>query len=73
MFEPFHLAPTHQAAVDNAGMIILIDNGVIAFLHEGRDGADICLVAGREDQRRLFPDELRQAPVELKVKLQRAV
>jgi len=68
-----HRAPAHHAAVHNAGVIFLVDDHVITLADDGRDRADVGLVAGREDQRGLLVHKAGQPPVKLQVQLQRAV
>ena len=71
--EAAHLAAAHQAAIDDAGVIVLVDDHVVALLHQRRDRADVGLVAGREDQRGFLADEFRQPAVEFQMQFQRAV
>jgi hypothetical protein len=67
------LAARHHTAIDNTGVSILIDDDVIALVHQRRDRPQVRLVASGENQSRFLADELRQTAIKLKMQLQRSV
>jgi len=66
-------AARHEAAIHNAGVIVLVQDGEIAAPHNGRDRAEVGLVAGGENNRRLFAHKLGQPVVQFQVEGQRTV
>src|SRR5690606_20217224 len=73
MAEPLKLAEGEHRAIDNAGVVFLIGNDHVAPAYNRRDGAEVGLVAGGDDENRLLADEVRQPLLKLAVHLQRAV
>ena len=73
MAEAAHLAKGQPAAVHDAGVVILVGDDKVAPAHQRRDGAQVGLVAGGKDQRRLRAHELGQPPLQFQVQFQRTV
>jgi len=71
--EALGLAEAQLRAVDQARMVFLVQDDIISTADQRADRAQVGLHAGGEDQRRLFPDELRDLVLQLLVHLERAV
>ena len=69
----FDLAVTQASAVNDAGMVILVKNHIIAAPNNCTDRTQIGLHAGREHQRSLFADPFSQLTFELVVQRERSV
>ena len=68
------ISPIAQAgAVDDAGVVVLVQDHDIAAADQGADGAQVDLHAGREDQRCFLAHPLGQLALQLLVHLQGAV
>jgi hypothetical protein len=71
--EPRRLPVRHLGAVDDRGVVELVEEDHIAAADEPRNDAQIRLVARREDEARFLAEELRQLGFELLMEIQRAV
>src|SRR4051812_38658687 len=67
------LSHAKPRAVDERRVVVLVEEDVIVAAHERRERAEACLIAGGEDERRLFLEERGEPFLELVVKIQRAV
>src|SRR4029453_18911277 len=59
--------------VENAGMVELVEDHGIAAVRERGDDAEVGLISGREDERRLLADKGGELGLELLVQIERAV
>ena len=67
------LTGREAASVDHARMIELVDEHRIIPSHQGRDDPQIRLEAGREDERRFLPGQLREPMLDPLVQLRIAI
>ena len=68
-----HLAEGEPRAVEDAGMVLLVEVDIIALADQTRDGAQVHLEAGGEDDRGFLSHELGQAALQLHVQIERSV
>ncbi len=73
VFEPRHLAVRQPAAVDDAGVVQLVQVDLVVPTHQRPDDAQVRLVARAEHQRRFGADELRQPHLQPLVQVRIAV
>jgi hypothetical protein len=71
--ETLHFGAAHHARIHDAGMVILVDDDIIVFAQDRRDGAHVGLVAGGKYQRSFLAHIRGQAAVQLQMQFQRAV
>jgi hypothetical protein len=62
--EPHRLAVGHLGAVDDRGVVQLVEDDEVAAADEARDRPEVGLVAGREDEAGFLAQELRQVRLE---------
>ena len=55
-----HLSEGEAAAVNDAGMIVFVDDGHIISTQQGGDGSQIGLIAGGKDEGRFLSEETGQ-------------
>jgi hypothetical protein len=73
VIEAAHLTQRQQAAVDYAGVIVLVGHDHIPAPDQARDHAQVDLKAGAKNQRRRLVHERRQSPLQFLVQSQGAV
>ena len=71
--EAHRLAERQRAAVDDRGVVELVDEDGVVAADQALDDAEVGLVAGREDERGLVPHEFGEVGLELLVQVERAV
>ncbi len=67
MTEALHLAQAHPAAVYDAGVVILINDGIVVRADQGRDNTKIDLHAGAEHQRGFLAHKISQPLLQLQM------
>jgi len=71
--EALILAIGELAPVQDAGVIVFIGDDDVVAPDERRDGAEVGLIAGAEDERGFFSHEMGEPPLQFQVQFQRAV
>jgi hypothetical protein len=67
------LAEGEPRSVDDAGMVLLVEVDGVSLSDQAGDRAQVDLESGGEHDGRVLADELRQAPLELDVQVERPI
>jgi hypothetical protein len=73
MAELLDLAKRHTASIDDAGVVILIDNGCVSPTQKRRNGPEIGLITSGKDYGRVLPEKFRQLSLQVFVNFEVSV